>query len=120
MGRLGRDSGGPVMGIDDVTRGGLSWGIAAVLLGLAGAAAAQTAPAPPAPEAPKPTTDKNTTGAATPQSALARPAAKSNAVTPAELAYLNAEAQFRAHNYYPAYLALLPIAHGGDPRAEFL
>jgi len=37
-----------------------------------------------------------------------------------DLDFINAKAQFDAHNYYPAYLALLPLAHRGDPRAQYL
>jgi len=37
-----------------------------------------------------------------------------------DLDFINAKAQFDAHNYYPAYLALLPLAHLGDPRAQYL
>ncbi|HEX9465455.1 MAG TPA: tetratricopeptide repeat protein [Alphaproteobacteria bacterium] len=41
-------------------------------------------------------------------------------INPEDLQFINAEAQFRAHNYYPAYLQLLPLAHRGDARAAYL
>src|SRR5581483_8777767 len=84
-------------------------------VGLVGVAAAQTpapsAPQPSAPQASTSTTGTNVTGVKAPQSALSTPQNKPVVLTTAELAYLNAEAQFHAHNYAQAYLELLPIAH---------
>jgi TPR repeat protein len=104
-----------------VKAGGHILVVAAALVGLTGVAAAQQPASAPAPaQPPASSAGANTTGTKAPQSALSTPLAKPVVLTNAELAYLNAEAHFRAHNYGQAYLQLLPIAHGGDPRAQFL
>jgi TPR repeat protein len=41
-------------------------------------------------------------------------------IKPEDLRFLNAQSEFRAHNYGRAYLALLPMANAGDARAEYL
>jgi TPR repeat protein len=97
----------------NVIRNARAYGVLAVLIGFAGSAAAHapSSPATPAPAVRPP--------AAAP-SPFAASAAKAVVLTPADLEMINAEAQFRAHNYNPAYLQLLPLAHRGEPRAQFL
>ena len=41
-------------------------------------------------------------------------------IRPEDLRFLNAQADFNAHNYARAYLALLPMANNGDARAQYL
>jgi TPR repeat protein len=92
----------------------LSVVVAGAALLLAVAANAQTpAPATQAPAA-------AAQPASAPTAAPAPQVLKPVVISPGDLDYINAEAQFRAHNYYPAYLALLPLAHRGDARAEYL
>lgn len=80
---------------------------AAILaLGVAGAAHAQLPPGTPVPGAP---------AGAVGETPPARPMA-----TAAELAFQRAEANFKAKNYQDAYLQLLPIAHAGEPRAQYI
>lgn len=112
---------------------------AAALVGFAAGAAAQTtAPAPSTPLAPAaPTTAPAQPGAAPSAAAPSSPAKPQPAAAPAQppaaktfiqpvvinpedLQFLNAQADFRAHNYARAYLALLPMANSGDARAQYL
>jgi TPR repeat protein len=48
------------------------------------------------------------------------PAAKKAPPSKEELEYLAADADFHAHNYQRAFLELLPLAHRGEARAEYL
>jgi TPR repeat protein len=90
-----------------------AYGVFAVLIGVGSASAQVPAPATQLPAGATP-------GAAAPLSPLATSAAKAVVITPTDLELINAEAQFRAHNYNPAYLQLLPHAHRGEPRAQYL
>ncbi|HTY69927.1 MAG TPA: tetratricopeptide repeat protein [Alphaproteobacteria bacterium] len=61
--------------------------------------------------------------ASAPAPAMAPPAVptfKPVVINPEDLQFLNAQADFRAHNYARAYLALLPMANNGDARAQYL
>lgn len=115
--------------------------VAATVAAYAGGAAAQTgASAPPTPLAPaaavtppaqpaaKVPPAAAPAGEAKPQPAPApAPASpppktfiKPVVINPEDLQFLNAQADFRAHNYARAYLELLPMANNGDARAEYL
>src|SRR5262249_46940437 len=41
-------------------------------------------------------------------------------ITQRDLDFQKAEANFKAKNYPDAYLQLLPLAHAGEPRAQYL
>lgn len=109
-------------------------GLALAFGGAASLAVAQTA-APTA--APRPLTPpaavKAPAATATPPAAApVQPAAmapvappaptfiKPVVVNPEDLQFLNAQADFRVHNYARAYLELLPMANAGDARAQYL
>ena len=95
----------------------------ALVLGSASWAAAQTTP-------PKPLTAPAQAPAAAAQPAASAPAPtamppavptfKPVVIKPEDLRFLNAQSDFRAHNYARAYLALLPMANNGDARAQYL
>lgn len=103
----------------------------AVAIGSTSWAVAQTAP-PKALTAPTPTqapaakaqpTAPTPAQPAAPAAAPAPPAPfliKPVVIKPEDLSFLNAQADFRAHNYARAYLALLPMANNGDARAQYL
>ena len=48
------------------------------------------------------------------------PSPTPKATTQRDLDFQKAEANFKAKNYPDAYLQLLPLAHAGEPRAQYL
>jgi TPR repeat protein len=101
----------------------------ALALGSPSWVAAQTAP-PKALTAPAPAAaPANAPAAAQPAAPASAPTAapptaatfiKPVVIKPEDLQFLNAQSDFRAHNYARAYLSLLPMANNGDARAQYL
>ena len=83
---------------------------------------------PPAPAKAPPTAAAPAVAPAMAKPATAQPVAppavptyiKPVVINPEDLEFLNAQANFQAHNYAPAYLELLPMANRGDARAQYL